>query len=315
MTGYIFYRWTNKAKTTFGSDHKGDLRFAMDEPSFMKHWEPQCAPATIDPTRKAQLISIAKAQVKGLAQARKIATIAECLARPTLRMIKVPKAHTPESQAKRIFTLISHDDYPPRGFWISNGKPRLIDGHCMSVLPARDETIWRFPALRASKITIDITNPCWPLWEKTYSTKAKRESTWESCEKGWEQASELFAHSISGQDIAFDIPPELTKQSLSKVDYRAYFYKQKIAVINHTTGEMILEIHAPDLNENVCVAFNLKTLARSKAKRIAMHRPYSENHTSIKVCRIEHKDGSYGLIMPITWSKVMLEAHNLTQGT
>mgnify|MGYP003588304847 CR=1 FL=1 len=315
VASYIFQHWTNKAKTTFRRDHLSNDRFAMEERSFLTHWEPKCTPATIDPARKTQLIAIAKAQVKGLAQARKIATIEECLARPTLRMTKIPKSYDVEKQAKRIFTLTNYDGHPPRGFWISNGIPYLIDGKCMSMLPKSDEIIWRFPSMQGLKVTVDITNPDAPVWEKTYSKRLKLESTWEPCGKGWEQASKLFVSVVCGHDLAFDVPPELTKSSLAKAQFEAYFYKQKITIVNRKTGETIMEIQAPDLHKDICIAFNMTTLFRSKAKRIAMHTPYSEHHTSIKACRIEHENGEYGLIMPVTWSQNMLKTHGLTQGT
>ena len=315
MTSYLFRHWTNKTKTTFGRDNQGNDRFAMQELSFQTHWAPKCTPAKIDPERQLKLKAIVKAQVKGLAFAKKTATVEECLARPTMEVVRLPKSYKAEAQSKRVFTLTSHDDCPPRGFWIYNGEPRLIEGHCMSVLPKSDDTIWRFPTMQTVKVTLDITNPEEPLWEKTYSRKSGILPTWEPCTEGWEQANKLFESAIKGQDITINIPPELMKASLVKPEHEVYFYKQKITVMSRKTGETIMELQAAELPEDTCIAFHTKTLFRSKAKRIAQHRPYSKYHTSIRACRIEHENGEYGLIMPTSWSQLMLETHGLFQGT
>lgn len=315
VTSYIFQHWTNKAKTTFGADRNGNQRFALQEPSFQTHWKSKCTPAKINSERQNKLKAIAKAQVKGLAFAAKIATIEECLTRPTMRVVRLPKSYNTEQVPKRIFTLTSHDGHAPRGFWIRDGIPRLIDGRCMSVLPKSNDIIWCVPTMRGSKVTVDITNPEEAFWEKTYSRRSGLASTWEPCIKGWEQANKLFESSIKGQDISIDIPPELMKASLVKPDHEVYFYKQKITVMSRETGETLMELQAPDLPNEACIAFDTKTLFRSKANRIVQHRPYSERHTSIKACRIEHENGEYGLIMPVSWSKLMLETYKLTQGT
>ena len=314
VTSYIFQHWTNKAKTGFGRDSQGNNRFALEEPSFLSHWAPKCTPAKIDPERQVKLKAIVKAQVKGLAFAKKTATIEECLTRPTMEVVRLPKSYKAEAQSTRVFTLTSHDDRPPCGFWIYNGEPRLIEGHCMSVLPKSDDTIWRFPTMQTAKVTLDIANQEEPLYEKTYSRKSGFLPTWEPCIKGWEQANELFESVIKGQDITINIPPELMKASLVKPEHEVYFYKQKITVMNRETGETLMELQAPELPEDTCVAFHTKTLFRSKANRIVQHRPYSERHTSIKACRIEHKNGEYGVIMPVLWSEHMLKTYGLIQG-